>query len=164
MRYLASISSQLICKCFHFFNSAFWNAILIRSNFSSFFPFWRYVFWCYVYCLFDLSLECSSSLFLMWTRMVCICAWVFLCACLCVGLWLACEESFSITLHLILWGRVSQMNLELPDVASSLASQHAVRITGCLPRPVIIGRPPYPSMIFMESWDLNSSPHVCTAK
>lgn len=55
------------------------------------------------------------------------------------------------------------MNLELPDMASSLASQLALRIADCLPRPVIIGRPPWPPMIFMESWDLNSSPHVCVA-
>ena len=73
-----------------------------------------------------------------------------------------CLESSSVIIYCILWGRVSQLNLKLANVAC-LAVQ---LVPGILPLPfsaTVTDRPPHLSLNYMCGEDLNFPPQACTA-
>lgn len=99
----------------------------------------------------------------------CTCTWMsvrvyrFACGCMCVqahveaSSWHWCLP-WSLFFHLICWGRVSYLTLELIDLAG-LDRQLALGTTGA----GITGRLPSPPSIDMDAGGLNSSLHAYTA-
>lgn len=89
-------------------------------------------------------------------RYTCNCVWLY------VSMFVAVRGchwmSFTISFHLIFWGRVSWLNSDLLDL-TSLAS-HLVPNRDSLLSTGVIGQLPYLPTVYVRAGDLNASPHA----